>query len=124
MRPDPLVAALFLIAALVIAGVAHSAWLRAPLSRRFLIPLDGGLRLRGRRLFGENKTVRGFMVMVPAAALSFAGLAAGLARFAPGVNADLWSLTTRDFALLGAAAGVGFMLGELPNSFVKRQLDV
>jgi hypothetical protein len=124
MRPDPLVAALFLIAALVIAGLAHSAWLRLPLSRSFCIPIDGGLHLRGRRLFGANKTVRGFMVMIPAAALSFAALAAGFAHFAPTVSAGLWPLGTIDFALLGAAAGLGFMLGELPNSFVKRQLDI
>ena len=30
----------------------------------------------------------------------------------------------RGYAALGAWAGLGFMLGELPNSFVKRQLDV
>jgi CDP-2,3-bis-(O-geranylgeranyl)-sn-glycerol synthase len=99
-------------------------WLRMPASRRLLIPLDGGLSFRGRRVFGENKTVRGFVVMVPAAAGAFAALHALLSAFAPDVSASLWSLPTSRFAALGAWAGFGFMLGELPNSFVKRQLDV
>jgi hypothetical protein len=35
-----------------------------------------------------------------------------------------WPLTIAGYAALGAWAGLGFMLGELPNSFVKRQLDI
>jgi hypothetical protein len=37
---------------------------------------------------------------------------------------ELWPLSMGGFAALGAWAGLGFMLGELPNSFVKRQLDI
>jgi len=120
--PDPLAAALFLTVAFVLAGAAHSAWLRTPRSRRLMQPLDGGLRLRGRRVFGDNKTVRGFVVMVPAAAIAFAVLSVVLTR----LNGDssLWALSTRGYAALGALAGFGFMAGELPNSFVKRQLDI
>jgi CDP-diglyceride synthetase len=74
-------------------------------------------------VFGENKTVRGFVVMVPAAALIFMILGA-LARAWPDLAASLWPLTPRGFAALGAWAALGFMLGELPNSIVKRQLDI
>lgn len=124
MTPDPLSCALFLTVAFVLAGFAHSAWLRMPASRRLLVPLDGGARFRGKRVFGENKTVRGFVVMVPAAATAFALLHVVLMRAAPPIAADLWRLETAGYAALGAWAGLGFMLGELPNSFVKRQLDV
>jgi CDP-2,3-bis-(O-geranylgeranyl)-sn-glycerol synthase len=123
MRPDPLVCALFLIVAFVVTGLFHSAWLRSPLSRRLAIPLDGGASFRGRRIFGENKTVRGFVVMIPGAALIFAALGAA-ARAVPSVGASLWPLSPAGFAALGAWAALGFMLGELPNSFVKRQLDI
>jgi len=121
--PDPLAAALFLIVGLVLAGVLHSAWLRSPASRRFAVPLDGGRRLRGRRLLGDNKTVRGLMVMVPGAGLSFALLAAVLGTVSAAPLAP-WPMTPWQYGLLGTWAGLGFMLGELPNSFVKRQLDV
>jgi len=124
MTPDPLACALFLTVAFVLAGLAHSAWLRTAASRRLLVPLDGGARFRGRRVFGENKTIRGFVVMVPAASAAFAMLRVLIARLAPSIAADLWRLNAVGYAALGALAGFGFMLGELPNSFVKRQLDV
>ncbi len=120
--PDALACALFLVVTFVVAGLAHSLWLRTAASRRLLVPLDGGLQLRGRRVFGENKTVRGFVVMVPAASAAFAGVFALAERNS---FADLlWPLTVTGYAALGAWAGLGFMLGELPNSFVKRQLDI
>lgn len=122
--PNPLACASFLIGAMTLAGVLHSAWLRSPGSRRFAIPLDGGRTFRGRRLFGENKTLRGFLVIVPGAGLSFFALALALSFPAGAVPAALWPLSPLGYAGLGAAAGLGFMLGELPNSFVKRQLDV
>lgn len=124
MRPDSLAAALFLTAAFVLAGVAHSMWLRTALSRRLMMPLDGGLRFRGRRLFGDNKTARGFLVLVPATAAAFAGLAVAISWLSPDLLSSLWPLSIGGYAALGALAGLGFMAGELPNSFVKRQLDI
>jgi CDP-2,3-bis-(O-geranylgeranyl)-sn-glycerol synthase len=116
---DPIACAVFLLAAFVLAGAAQTGWFAVPFSRRLAVPLDGGLRWRGRRLFGENKTARGFVVMLPAAAVSFALLSA-----LAGPSAGLWPLTTTQHAALGAWAAFGFMAGELPNSFVKRQLGV
>ena len=116
---DPLGCAIFLLAAFTLAGAAHTAWLASAASRRFAQPLDAKLTFRGRRLFGANKTVKGFVVMVPAAAAAFAILAAA----AP-ASAGLWELSLPAYAAFGALAGFGFMAGELPNSFVKRQLDI
>jgi CDP-diglyceride synthetase len=75
-------------------------------------------------VFGDNKTVRGFVVMVPATAAAFWALYLVLSAIAPSVMGNLWQASARDYAVLGAWAGLGFMLGELPNSFIKRQLDV
>jgi len=36
----------------------------------------------------------------------------------------LWPLSIVQFGLLGCLVGIGFMLGELPNSFAKRRLGV
>jgi len=38
--------------------------------------------------------------------------------------AGLWELTPGRYALLGLVAGLAFMLAELPNSFLKRQLGI
>lgn len=111
----------FLLGAFVLAGMAQTAWFAAPLSRRFSFPIDGGATFRAARVFGEHKTLRGFVVMVPAAAVSFAVLAAAIGD--PG-QAGLWPLTVAGYAGLGACAGFGFMAGELPNSFLKRQLGI
>ena len=116
---DPIACGVFLLAAFTLAGAAQTAWFTMPASRRFAYPLDAGLRLRGKRLFGANKTLRGFVVMVPACAAAFALLGSA----APGL-VGLWDLSPLSYAALGALAGFGFMAGELPNSFVKRQLDI
>jgi CDP-2,3-bis-(O-geranylgeranyl)-sn-glycerol synthase len=111
----------FLLGAFVLAGMAQTAWFKAPLSRRFSRPIDRGATFRGRRVFGEHKTLRGFVVMIPAAAVSFAALAAAVGDPAA---AGLWPLTLAGYAGLGACAGFGLMAGELPNSFIKRQLGI
>ncbi|HEU5217511.1 MAG TPA: CDP-archaeol synthase [Gemmatimonadales bacterium] len=120
--PDPVCCALFLILSFSLAGVAQTWWFRSPRSERFAVPLDGGRTFRGRRIFGSNKTWKGFVVMVPATALAF--LVVGtLARVLP-VGRGLWPLSPAGYAWLGAVASGGFMAGELPNSFVKRQLAI
>jgi hypothetical protein len=116
---DPIACGAFILLAFTLAGIAQTAWFASRASRAFALPLDGGLRFRRRRLFGANKTIRGFVVMVPAAAASFALLGA----ITP-ASVGLWDLTASSFAALGAVAGFGFMAGELPNSFIKRQLDI
>jgi hypothetical protein len=115
---DPVAAAAFLLGAFVLAGAAQTAWFASSLSQRFKVPIDGGLTFRGRRILGEHKTLRGFVVMVPAAAASFTVLAAWLG------TSRLWPLSLGAYASLGAVAGFGFMAGELPNSFVKRQIGI
>ncbi len=121
---DPLHCSLFLILALVPAGLLHSLWLNNRFSQALAIPLDGGRMFRGRPILGENKTLRGFVVMIPAAALAFAAVAIVISLPQGMPPASIWQLTPAGYAALGAWAGFGFMAGELPNSFVKRQLGI
>jgi len=109
----------FLMLCVSSAGVCQVLWLRTRASQRLQQPIDMGLTLRGRRLFGENKTLRGFVVMVPATGLSF-----WLWSSLIGPASWLWERTPGQLAAVGLAAGLGFMLGELPNSALKRQLDI
>jgi len=120
---DPGACALFLMATFVLAGIAQVTWLASSASRALATPIDGGRTFRGRRLLGDNKTWRGFVVMVPASACAFFLVSRVALRGTPEAF-GLWRLTAVQYALLGAWAALGFMLGELPNSFVKRQLDI
>ncbi|HEX5110862.1 MAG TPA: CDP-archaeol synthase [Vicinamibacterales bacterium] len=117
---DPLGCAGFLVIAFAVAGCAQAAWLGSAASRRYGWPIDGGLTFRGRRIFGSNKTVRGFLVMPLATGLSFLLVSMATA----GRMSGLWPLQPLEYAALGLLAGAGFMAGELPNSFVKRQLGI
>jgi CDP-archaeol synthase len=121
---DPLHCGLFLILAFVLAGFLHSLCLKNRLSQTLAIPLDGGRMFRGRPILGANKTLRGFVVMIPAAALAFAVIAILISLPQGVLPHTLWQLTPTGYAALGALAGLGFMAGELPNSFVKRQLGI
>lgn len=109
----------FLVLALSTAGALQVLWLRSRFSQKFCQPVDLGLQLRGRPLFGPNKTLRGFVMMVPAAGLSFLFWSQAL----EGAE-RVWSLRPTEFVLFGCVAGLGFMAGELPNSAFKRQLDI
>jgi len=124
--PNALACAVFLVAAMSLAGFAHAMWLRSRTAQCFQAPVDFNLRFRGRRLFGGNKMWRGFAVMPLAAALAFWAFATlrdggALPRW---LAAGMWDLAPRPYAWLGLACGLAFMAAELPNSFVKRQLGI
>ncbi|MEZ5966947.1 MAG: CDP-archaeol synthase [Planctomycetota bacterium] len=114
--------ALWLFAPLLFAAAVAAVVQRRNLLRWARRPVDGGLEWRGRRVFGDNKTWRGFLVAIVGGA-AFALLqkhAVGSA--AAGVLVVDWNIVPA--ALFGAAMGLGAMLGELPNSFVKRRLAI
>jgi len=121
---DSLSLAVFLLIAMSIAGFVHVAWLRWAQADVLLTPVDFGAHYRGRRLFGDHKRLRGFIALPLAAAGAFA-LTAALREQLPAPLAEsLWNLSIVRYAAIGFAAGLGFMLAELPNSFLKRQLGV
>lgn len=116
--------ALLLVVAMSLAGMIQVLWLARARHRFLLLPLDFGATFRGHRLLGDNKRLRGFVGMPLAACITFAFI--GVCRdllpdwFIP----DSWNMSVAEYALVGLGAGVGFMLAELPNSFVKRQLGI
>lgn len=63
--------------------------------------------------------------MMPLAAMAaFVLAAAGRDTYPVWLARGFWDLSLASYAFLGLACGLGFMLAELPNSFLKRQLDV
>lgn len=110
---------LWLSAPVVVAALVHVAVMRLRLLTRLAAPLDGGRTLRGRRLFGDNKTWRGALVMIGVS--TAAAPLQGLLRLP---SLEYFDYGQASLPLVGALLGLGFILGELPNSFLKRQLDV
>jgi CDP-2,3-bis-(O-geranylgeranyl)-sn-glycerol synthase len=86
--------------------------------------MDFGKSLRGHRIFGDNKMWRGLVVMPLASSFAFAIFAANRDELPVWLQAGLWLLPIADYALLGFSCGLAFMLAELPNSFLKRQMDI
>src|SRR5262245_27744781 len=110
---------LYLAFPVLAAAAAHIVVLRLDLLRGLKAPLDFGLTLRGRRLFGPNKTWRGALVMVAGSAV---GMALQQRVRLPAL--ELFDYGRVNAWLLGALLGLGFVLGELPNSFLKRRCGV
>jgi hypothetical protein len=101
-------------------AIAHAPFLRFDLAPGLRRPLDGAATLRGRRLLGDNKTVRGALVMA-GGTLAATGLLHRLAWYRERLPSELRRAgPLRHGALLGAAV----VLGELPNSVLKRQLGI
>lgn len=114
----------YLFLPLLGGGVLHGLAMKRdwwPWLRR---PLDGGWSPGGRRLFGANKTFRGPAVVGLGAAL-VCGLQTDLLHLWPAARAlELVDYGPLNGWLFGFALGVAAMLGELPNSFLKRRLGV
>jgi hypothetical protein len=101
-------------------ALAHAPVLALDLLKPLKRPLDGGARLRGRRLFGDNKTLRGAIVITVGVTVTTL-LLSGWERWWSELPDDL---TEHGALLYGVLLGLGVVLGELPNSFLKRQLDI
>ena len=81
----------------------------APVVFKGKIPLDGGKKfIDGRRIFGDGKTVEGFIVGV------LAGLIFGLFEALVTFN--------HKFLYIGLLGGTGAMLGDVTGSFLKRRI--
>lgn len=108
------------------AGVANMTPVLAnkiPLLNRWKTPIDFGKSWRGKRLLGANKTWRGLVYG------AFMGAFTGwiVYLFYPGlvyqfVPAPVSALSTA--VLMGAALGLGALVGDAVESFFKRQVGI
>ena len=102
------------------APLLHAPVLRWDLLSALKRPLDGGRTLGGRRLLGDNKTWRGALFMTAGIVLATALL----------WQWDWWrdqlpgAVRASSPLLVGLLIGLGTVVGELPNSFLKRRLDI
>ncbi|MBI4763166.1 MAG: CDP-archaeol synthase [Deltaproteobacteria bacterium] len=86
-------------------------------------PLDLGMSIKGKRIFGDHKTWRGMVIN-----LVFCTLGAMIQVWLQGQGPIPPWLPLFDYSriglLVGVLMGLGLTLGELPNSFLKRQLGL
>ena len=113
----------------VIAGAANMVFTKTQLYRSHNSPIDGGKSFSdGKRIFGDNKTWAGFFGMTAATALAqiLWGMLSAASE-AIGSRNELY-LSFDNTLLFNAAAGalfgLAYVLFELPNSFIKRRLDI
>ncbi|MHC4392581.1 MAG: CDP-archaeol synthase [Planctomycetota bacterium] len=126
---------LWLALPITVAGVLHMIVVKKDLFTALKLPLDGGRTLGGARLFGDNKTWRGVVFMVLAAAVLGAAQGLLLGGWAARANAGIMAFSdwgagqgalafASGYALVNAVLGLGYVLGELPNSFIKRRAGI
>lgn len=100
----------FLILPAILGGVLNMVFVKLPILKSWQIPMDGGKTLKdGKRIFGDNKTWKGFFGMIALTALS---------------ALIFWHNAFQYSFFCGACLGFAYVLFELPNSFIKRRLNI
>jgi hypothetical protein len=115
---DALLGTVLLLLPLLGGAAVHGVCMRFDWLAFLKQPIDGGRTSRGRRVFGHSKTWRGPVLVALGAALVWALVdraSCGSGLVDPAALPGPW---------FGALAGFVGELGELPNSFVKRQLGI
>ncbi|MBW2064359.1 MAG: CDP-archaeol synthase [Deltaproteobacteria bacterium] len=114
---------LFFASPLLITAVAHGVIIKYDLLVPLKRPLDLGLTFKDRRVFGENKTFRGLLIH-----LVFCCIGTLIQAWVQESGyVPRWVLLLdygRHWFISGVLMGLGMTIGELPNSFVKRQLGI
>lgn len=117
------------LAPVIFAGVLNMIWCKLPFLLSINKPIDGGIILSdNRRLFGDNKTWKGLIGYVVLNALSSVlwGLIVLNSQVLSSYN---WIYVNNNNTIpfnlvVGILLGVAYALFELPNSFLKRRLDI
>ena len=111
----------------ILAGVVNSIFCKLNILNSLKKPLDFNKKIKGKRIFGDNKTWKGllgyiffniiFMVLV------------GIIYKATNIeHLNFFYINHKNTLtyniLVGALLGLFYALFELPNSFMKRRLDI
>ena len=114
----------YLFIPLLFGLALHGFCIKYDLLSFLYYPIDRGRKFRGKRIFGENKTYRGLVVVSLGTAIGFGLQALLLHRIASIRSVELFDYAFFKSVALGLAVGVAAMLSELPNSFIKRQFEI
>src|SRR5437867_12163788 len=102
----------YLLWPLLVGLAFHGVCIKFGWLRSLARPIDAGATLRGKRLFGDNKTYRGLVAVA-------LGTGAGFAlEGAVGNPGELQNFGNLGITSVGLAMGAAAMLSELPNSLL------
>jgi hypothetical protein len=113
----------YLLSPLLVGLAFHGLCIKFGWLRSFNRPIDRGITLRGRRLFGANKTYRGVLAVAVGTGAGV-GIQVVLHRTGLAPGGELLNYQSPAIVGFGLAVGTAAMLAELPNSFIKRQLGI
>lgn len=112
----------------ILSGIGNMIFTKTPCYKKHAKPLDKGRILRdGKRILGDNKTLIGFCSMI---------VLGSIFQCLWGIMCMYFKLEERNMVyavynnsvwynlLLGAGFGFAYMICELPNSFIKRRIDI
>ncbi len=105
------------LAGLVFVFLLQKNWF----ARLNMYPIDCGLTVRRKRLFGAHKTWMALVVM--SLGTMFFTVAFSVISHTLQLNTS-FPLHNSSWILSSILLGAAYTIGELPNSFVKRQLDI
>ena len=113
----------------ILAGVLNMIFVKLTVCEKLKKPMDKGIILRdGKRLFGDNKTWKGFLGMIAFGGISQVIWGAVCDVFPViGEKNQLIAAHGNSFAVnLGAGLlfGLAYAVFELPNSFIKRRTGI
>ncbi|MDO4283085.1 MAG: CDP-archaeol synthase [Clostridia bacterium] len=113
----------------IFAGSLNMAFVKTKIWNRLYIPIDKGLCLNdSKRLFGDNKTWKGFIGMIVCSIFTTI-LWGFLCHAVPYLENHNFLYMSHENQIafniwLGALFGLAYVICELPNSFLKRRFDI
>ncbi len=115
--------AFYLILPLILAGIVQSIVPKNNWLPRLNIPIDFNKTLGGKPIFGLNKSWRGMIVMTLGSVI-VVYLQAALYSVDFFKNLSLINYESHHWVIVGVLLSLGYLLAELPNSFIKRRLNI
>lgn len=112
----------------IFAGILNMVWCKSKFFKKLAIPLDGNKNfIDGKRIFGDNKTWKGLIgyIVLNIFTACLWGLICSVSKIEKYNFLYLNHENTLIYnILLGIVLGLAYALFELPNSFMKRRLDI